>query len=305
MDNHSKIAFIGLGKMGTVLAKRILQAGFELTVFNRTESKIVPLLEVGAKGASSPQEAVLDVDVVVTCLFDDHAVLEMVDGEAGFLTALKPNAIHLGTSTILPSTSKTLSYLHTKNGSIYVGGNILGIPKAAERGELTSLVAGEASAIASCMGIFNAYSSHIIHVGEEAHLANVMKICCNYLLAATIETMGEIYTFAEKSGLASNIIHDFFHSVFAHPAYKLYVDKVMQRDFHQVNFELSGGLKDLTLFQQAFTEMRVVPDIANIIKDKLIIAMAHAMEHQDWSAFTEITRLQAGIDQELAESKSD
>ena len=294
----AKVTFIGLGKMGSILAKRILQAGFDLTVYNRTESKMLPLIEAGAKGAHSAQEAVQEADVVVTCLLDDHAVFDMVKGDAGFITSLKPNAIHIGTSTILPSTSKTLSYLHQTNSNVYLAGNVLGIPKVAERGELTSIVAGHAEAIAICMPLFQTYSAKIINVGESPFKANVMKICSNYLLATVIEAVGEIYTFAEKSELENEIIQAFLHQVFAHPAYKLYVDKIKERNFDDVNFELSGGFKDLHLFQQAFTDVRVVPHIANIIKDKLLIAMAHGMEHKDWSAVTEITRLEAGLDSE-------
>ncbi len=291
----NKITFIGLGKMGTALANRLLLAGFDLTVYNRTASKMQPLVAAGAKGAVSASEAVREADVVITSLLDDNSVVQTVLGENGFLPALKTGAIHIGTSTILPSTSKKLTQAHDVRDYIYLGGNVLGVPKVAEKGELTSIIAGNEEAINLCMPIFNAYSSKIIQVGTEPDKANVMKICTNYLLASTIECMGEIYAFAEKSGLDTEYPRGMFHAVFAHPAFKLYADKIWERNFDEVNFDVSGGFKDMQLFQQAFAEERVVSDMIDVIRNKFIIAMAQGMEQKDWSAVTEVTRKQAGL----------
>lgn len=290
-----KIALIGLGRMGSAVAKKILEAKFNLCVYNRTASKMQPLLDLGAKGASSIQEAVNDADVVITCLLDDKAVLEAVTSPNGILENLKPGAIHICTSTILPATSKKLTELHNNTQTIYVAGNVLGIPKVAEQGALTSLVAGNLKAIHFCEPIFKTYSKKIINAGDEPYKANVMKICTNYLLATTIECMGELYTFAEKNGLESEYVNGMFHEVYAHPAFTLYADKIQKRDFDDVNFDLQGGLKDLNLFQQAFTDVQIVPDFANVIKNKFIIALAHGLEKKDWSAVTEVTRMLAGL----------
>jgi len=294
-SSHMNVALIGLGKMGTVLGQRILLGNFPLTVYNRTAIKMQPLTHLGAKGAQTTQEAVQNADVVITCLFDDAAVLETVQGKQGFLSALKPNAIHIGTSTILPQTSKILSQLHKEQGSIYIAANVLGVPKVAQKGELTTIVAGDKQTIEKLTGLFHSYSSTIIHVGIEPFHANVVKICMNYLLASAIETMGEIYTFAEKNTVDLNIIHTLFHNVFAHPAFKLYIDKIKARNFEEVNFSLDGGFKDLRLFQTAFADARVVPDVANILMNKFLIALAQGMETKDWSAVTEVTRQQSGL----------
>ncbi len=294
----TKITLIGLGKMGSALAGRILQGNFPLTVYNRTASKMEPLIAAGAHGAPTLKEAVHDADIIVTCLLDDNAVIETVNGAEGFLNALKPGAIHVGTSTILPATSKALTQLHADQQSIYLAANVLGVPKVAERGELTTFVAGDPAAIGICLPLFNCYSRNIVSVGSEPYQANVMKICSNYLLATAIEAFGELYTFAEKSGLKLDGLNKFFHSVYAHPAYQLYADKIRERSFDDVNFDLKGGAKDLNLFQKAFKEVQVIPDIANVIKNKFDIAVARGMENKDWSAITEITRMQAGLEED-------
>ena len=286
------LSLIGLGKMGSALGQRLLAANFKLTVFNRTAEKMKPLIKAGATGAETIEEAVKNAKIIITCLLDDTAVLETVERIAPLL---KPEVIHVGTSTILPDTSKQLSEIHQKYGSTYIAANVLGIPKAAARGELTTIVAGQADAIEQCKSIFAAYSIKVITAGSQPFQANVLKICMNYFLVSAIETMAELYTFAEKSQVDSSLINTLFHSIFAHPAFLLYVDKIKERNFDEVNFDMKGGLKDLNLFQTAFAKVGVVPDIANVIKDKFIIALAHHMENRDWSAITEITRLQANI----------
>lgn len=291
-----RISLIGLGKMGSVIAKKLLEAGFDLAVYNRTESKMKALLALGAKRASSAKEAAMSADIVLTCLFDDQSVIDVVCGYNGILEGLKPGAIHIGTSTILPATSKKLTELHQQKNTIYIAGNVLGVPKVAEKGKSTSIIAGDQATIEACMPIFNAYSKTIINVGQEPYKANVMKICTNYLLATSIECMAELYTFAEKNDLESEYINKMLHTVFAHPAYQLYADKIKERDFDNVNFDLKGGYKDLQLFQKAFTDVQVVPDIANIIANKFLIALAHGMENKDWSAVSNVTRKLAGLD---------
>lgn len=145
--------------------------------------------------------------------------------------------------------------------------------------------------------IFNAYSSQVVDVGTEPYQANVIKICMNYMLVSAVETMGELYTFAEKSQINGDILNTLFHSIYAHSAFQLYVDKIKERNFDEVNFDMRGCFKDINLFQQAFANVHTVPSIANIVKDKFIMALALQMGEKDWSAVTDITRIQANISQ--------
>ncbi|ARG97152.1 oxidoreductase [Legionella micdadei] len=291
-----KVALIGLGKMGSALGKKLLEAGFDLTVYNRTPSRMQPFLQMGAKGADSVKEVAMAADVVLTSLFDDDSVFDVVCGPEGLLAGLKQNAIHISTSTILPATSKKLTELHRDKNTIYVAANVLGIPKVADKGELTTIVAGDPNAVKLCTPLFNAYSKTILNIGQQPYKANVMKICMNYFLATSIECMAEVYTFAEKNDLEAEHINKMFHTVFAHPAYQLYAVKIKDRDFDQVNFSLRGGLKDLQLFQKAFLQEQIVPDLANILVNKFIIALAHGMENKDWSAVSNVTRQLAGLE---------
>jgi 3-hydroxyisobutyrate dehydrogenase-like beta-hydroxyacid dehydrogenase len=111
--------------------------------------------------------------------------------------------------------------------------------------------------------------------------------------------IGEVYAFAEKSGLPLDMLVMAFHSTFAEPTLKMYAEKIRNRDFDSPGFALSGGLKDLGLFQQAFTDAGTVPGLANVAKDKLIAAVAVGLANKDWSATYEVSRLLAGLDSQV------
>jgi 3-hydroxyisobutyrate dehydrogenase-like beta-hydroxyacid dehydrogenase len=143
-----KVAFIGLGRMGTYMARNILRAGFDLTVYNRSPDNLKPLVAEGARSASTPMAAVDKADVVITCLMDDNSVMNVVTDEQGLLVGLKPGGIHIGTATISPSCAADLDELHKSHGSYYIAAPIFGRPDAAEAGTLLTYIAGNPDAIA-------------------------------------------------------------------------------------------------------------------------------------------------------------
>src|SRR5580693_3769179 len=106
------VACIGLGRMGSGIARNIQKAGFPLTVYNRTKEKMKPLVEAGATAANTPREAVAGADIVVTNLMDDASVLGAAVGENGIFAGMRAGAIHIGTTTISPSLSTKLAELH-------------------------------------------------------------------------------------------------------------------------------------------------------------------------------------------------
>src|ERR1035437_3163225 len=112
-----KVAMIGLGNMGSGIASCVLQAGYPLTVWNRTAAKTEPLIAAGARGAASPCAAVADADVVITILMDDASELSNLQGENGILGGLKAGAVHLCATTISPVCADRLGEIHRANGT--------------------------------------------------------------------------------------------------------------------------------------------------------------------------------------------
>jgi 3-hydroxyisobutyrate dehydrogenase-like beta-hydroxyacid dehydrogenase len=291
-NDDLKISLIGLGNMGSAIGEQLLAENFKLSVYNRTPAKANRLVALGATFAPSLADACTNANIVITALFDDAAVLETT---RAIIKSLTKGAIHIGTSTILPDTAKELTKLHDTSGSTYIGGAILGVPPTLKAKSATTLAAGPQAILKVCEPVFKAYSARIIEVGDDAYLSNVMKICANYLLVTSLNCMGELYTFAEKSGLATAHIQSFLHSVFAHKSFTLYADKILNRNFDQVNFSLAGGYKDASLFAEAFNGAGLEASLVNLIKEKFASACATSLSNQDWSAVTEITRKLAGL----------
>ncbi len=287
-----KIALMGLGKMGSALATRILEGKLPLVVYNRTAGKAEELIKLGAIEAISLVEAVSDADIVVTCLLDDAAVLKVA---TEFLPCMKKNAVHVGTSTIQPATSNELELLHAKHGSYYIAANVLGVPKVARAGKLTTLVAGSAGSISRCRFLLETFSEHILEIGDKPANANVMKISVNYILMTALELISELYVYSEKNNVDISYIQGMLHVIFAHPAVKLYIDKIKARDFDNVNFDMRGGAKDVAIFQKAFTSSCVAPELANVVSRRFSAAIAEGMENKDWSAIYEVIRTEAGL----------
>lgn len=293
MEAKVRVAYIGIGKMGAAMSTRLLQAGHHLMVYNRTIEKVKSLQALGATAASSLQEAIEDIDVVFTSLTNDDAVLSV---SIELLKHAKQGMIHISTSTILPKTAKMLETLHRNAGSIYLASPVLGIPSAVKTKTATTICAGNQQAIKQIMHLLETYSLRIENMGEEVSHANVFKIGMNYSLIAAIELISELYVFVEKSGVDKAYIQEALRHIYAHPAIHTYIDKIYHRDFNQVNFDMKDGMKDIQLFKKAFLEANVTPDIATILEGKFSEALATKMEHQDWSAVSEVVRRRSGLD---------
>lgn len=286
------VACVGLGRMGTGIARNIQNAGFPLTVYNRTAEKMKPLVEAGAKAASTPREAAAAADIVVTNLMDDASVLGAITGDNGILAGMRPDTIHIGTTTISPSLSTRLGELHAAHGSHYVAGPVAGRPDAAAAGKLFTFAAGKLEWLERCRPVMNAYANRIIPMGEDPAIAMSMKLVGNFMVASLVELIGEAYVFAEARGVDPSILTNMFKQYM--PAAGEYVDRICTRDFGRAGFTLDGGTKDVTLILQAAAEVHAPLSYASVVRDKCLAAQARGFGDLDWSVLTETSRFDAG-----------
>lgn len=294
-EQVKKVAFLGLGRMGSGIARNILKAGFELTVYNRTAAKMGPLVEAGARASTSPREAAEGAEVVVSCLFDDRSVLDAVSGEDGLFSGLSPNAIHIGVTTILPRTAERLAAMHEAHGSRYVAGPVIGRPDAAEEGSLLTILAGDAAAISRAEPVIKSFTGGVFNVGERQAVANSAKLAVNFMLAVTLELIGEVYAFTEKSGVDRNFSHLLVSSMLGPQPLKDYARRILDGNFDEVGFDLVSGFKDVRLMLEASEEVAVPLSLAGVLREKFVAAIANGLQDKDWSAVTEVTRISAGL----------
>jgi len=293
--NIKTVGFIGLGKMGKPIAKNILKAGYELTVFNRTADRLKSLDDNGYKIAGSPKEAALGADVVITCLMDDQTELNASTGENGLLAGLKPGGIHICTATISPSCSTKLAELHQANGTFYIAAPLFGRPDAAAAGTVLSYIAGEKEAVETCDKLFESYTGKHIYLGGDHGLVNSVKLAMNFALVSLVELFSQVYTFTEKSGIDPEFTEELLLTVVRHPVLSEYASRLRTRSFEPAAFTLTAGFKDVELMLQASSEVKAPLIFASAIREKFLTALADGMADKDWSAIYEVTRKNAGL----------
>lgn len=291
-----KIAFIGLGKMGSGMAHRLVAAGHVLRVWNRDPTKMAPLERCGAVACKSPEDAVEGCAVVITSLMDDASVRTVCGEPGGLIANMKPGAIHLCVTTISAGCANWLATHGDDHGIRYVSGPVVGRPDAAAEGKLVQFLAGDPTAVEEVQPVCTAFASRVVHIAGPASAANSQKLCVNFFAIALIEVMAECYTFAEKTGASRKIMEQFFSTSLAHPALKQYAARMNRRDRTEpVGFSMHGGLKDVHLMLDAAGEADCPLDLARLIETKMKRCIAAGLGDCDWSEIQQATREAAGL----------
>ena len=289
------IGVVGLGRMGTAIANNIPKSGFNLVVYDRTPDRTRSLVEAGAATATSPKQAAMRSDVLVTSLTDDRAVLDLVTGEEGILSGLRPSTIHIGTSTISPSVSTQLGEMHSARGCSYLAAPLLGNPSVAQVAKLTMLVAGDPMAIERCDQLFHAYCQKIINVGKDHAVANGLKLAANYILLVLIDLMGQVFTVGEKSNIDLQVMSQVMEMIFSSPTLQEYAKRIRTKDFDSVGYSLPLAFKDVQRILQSSSDVRAPLPYASGLRDKFLAAIANKLETKDCITIYEITRMFAGL----------
>lgn len=291
-----KVGFVGLGNMGKGMVRNLLNAGHQLTVYNRTRSHAEALASAGAVVADSPGPAASGADIVITMLADDHAVEGVVFGTGNILESLAANAIHVSMSTISVALSRRLAAVHHERKQNYIAAPVFGRPEAAAAAKLFIVAAGPRTAVEHCQPLFDAMGQKTFVVGEEASGANVIKVTGNFLITTVIESLAESIALVRKSGLDANqFLEVLTSSLFNAPIYKTYGGLIASEKFDPPGFKLPLGLKDNRLLLAAAEEMSVPMPMASLVRDRFLSALAQGLGESDWSAIAKISAREAGL----------
>ena len=291
-----KIAFLGLGNMGAPMARRLLRAGHELTVWNRTLAKAEPLRADGAKVNPSAAEAARDAEILITMLADDHAVESAVLRSAGAIESLPRGATHISMSTISVALSNRLAEEHHKRGHHYLAAPVFGRPDAAEAGKLFVAAAGDKDVLASCQPVLEAMGQRVFIIGDRPEMANVVKLSGNFLITAVIESLSEAIALVRKYGIDPHEYVDFLtNTLFAAPIYKTYGGLIADAQHEKVGFALRLGLKDIRLALAAAESVDAPLPVASLVRDHMLTAIARGFDKQDWSVLGRLAAENAGL----------
>jgi 3-hydroxyisobutyrate dehydrogenase-like beta-hydroxyacid dehydrogenase len=290
-----KLGFVGLGKMGAGMARNLLRAGHQVTVYNRSRAKADALVSEGAHVADSVAGACLDAEAVVTMVADDNALEQIVFGENGIAGALPKGAAHISSSTISTALSRRLAAEHKARGQGYLSVPVFGRPEAAEGKKLVVMAAGSPDLVERFRPLFDAMGRQTFIVGPEPWQANAVKLCGNFMFLSVIEALGESIAALRKSGIAPHTFMEIMNVMFASPIYANYGRIIVEEQYEPAGFELKLGLKDARLILANAEECGAPMPFASVVRDHFIAAMAHGQEKLDWASLARVSARNAGL----------
>jgi 3-hydroxyisobutyrate dehydrogenase-like beta-hydroxyacid dehydrogenase len=201
----TKLAFIGLGNMGSRIAKRLLAAGYPVSVFDRDPSRSEALTQNGAKPVVSVAELAKSVNVFLSCLTDDQAVRDVYYGPAGVLANASAGLVILEMSTVSPATSRELANKASDLGVQMLDVAISGSTPAAEAGTLFLLAGGDPDFFQAARPIFQAIASKYFHLGPSG-AGTTMKLVVNAILGIGMQAIAEAAALGERAGLSRDVL---------------------------------------------------------------------------------------------------
>lgn len=285
-----KVGFIGLGQMGSAIATNLLNAGHELTVWNRSPDKAKELVAAGAQLAASPAEAAQG-EVVMSMLSDDAAVEAVVYGENGILGA---PALHVSHSTIGVPLVERLTNDHAAEGG-FVSAPVFGRPAAAQAAKLFVVAAGENTAVDRCTPLFEAIGQRTFRVGTSPSAASLVKLGGNFMIMAAVEAMAEAMTLVEAGGVDRRAMLEVLTgTIFNAPVYSLYGELLVEDQFKPAGFAAPLGLKDMNLVDAVATASRVPMPVLSVVRDHLRSTIANHGSDIDWAGIALAVRQSAG-----------
>jgi 3-hydroxyisobutyrate dehydrogenase-like beta-hydroxyacid dehydrogenase len=195
-----RMGFIGIGLMGSQMSRRILEAKYPLTVWNRKKEKAGALITAGAKWADSPKAVAQASDVVITMVTDSAASEEVICGKSGVLEGAHPGLVLIDMGSIAPEMSRSIAERARAKGIPMLDAPVTGNPKVASEGKLGIMVGGPKETFDACLPIFEKMGVKIIHVGENGK-GTTLKLINNLIMGVAIEAVAEALVLAAKAGI--------------------------------------------------------------------------------------------------------
>jgi 3-hydroxyisobutyrate dehydrogenase-like beta-hydroxyacid dehydrogenase len=293
-----KVGFIGLGRMGSGMASRILGAGHDLAVYDVVRQATEAFATAGARVASSVSDVCKGRDVVITMLVEDATVLEVALATNGICDSLSAAAIHLAMGTYGISAIRTLEDAHAKANQVLVAAPVVGRPDRAAEGQLGIIAAGPPGAVQHCQPLFQAMATRIFDAGTKPESANAIKLANNMVLGAAIVAQAEAFSLVRKYGVSPKIMYDVMtDGLFAGaPAYKGYGQTMVDETYDKAGSPVLVGLKDANLISAAADLARVPLPTLNIYRDRLLGAIAHGDGQKDQAVLAREQARESGLE---------
>ena len=290
-----KVAFIGLGAMGVSMALNILNAGYELTVHNRTREKEEALAQAGALRASSPKEAAAGAEVIIICVSDTPDVEAVILGENGVIHGAKSGAIVVDMSTISPTVTRQIAEELGKKGVRMIDAPVSGGTEGAKKGTLSIMVGGEGDDVKKVEGILKAMGKTITHVGPIG-AGQITKAINQIIVAGTFWSIAEGVSLGLKAGLDMEKV---IQAVSGGAAGSWGLNSRsgnMIKNEYPLGFRVALHRKDLNIALGVARELGVTLPVAAFIEQVETGLVGRGYGDEDVSAIARSLREQSGIE---------
>jgi 3-hydroxyisobutyrate dehydrogenase-like beta-hydroxyacid dehydrogenase len=288
-----EIGVVGLGRMGEPIARRLLNAGHAVTVFNRTAKRTEGLVELGATRAASPRDAWSSADACITMVANDAALRAVMLADDGLLGDGPAGRVVVDMSTVSIAASQAVAEAASAEGIGYLRAPVSGNPSVVEAGNLTIMVSGDGQAFEQLELALRDIGPHVFYLGQGEQ-ARVMKLALNLMVAATAEAMAEALVLGEASGLErATMLEVMGASAVGSPFVKYKTAALVAGDY-SATFTSSMMHKDLTLAVDAGRAVGVPLPVTALVRELLEGCIAAGMGDDDLMALLPRLASEAG-----------
>lgn len=293
-----ELGFVGLGVMGRAIARKLLEAGHELFVWNRTPEKSESLLAAGARWVESPREAAERSEIVFTMVTNTVALEAVTDGPNGILAGLSPGKVYVDMSTASPASVRELAERVAGAGAQMLDSPVSGTSVTVEQGKASLMVGGEGDAFERARPVLEAIGPRVIHVGPSG-AAITMKIAVNLSLAVQMLAFSEGVLLAEKSGISrEKAVEVMLASVIASPMVA-YRGPLVLGHPDEVWFDCNMMQKDLNLALELGHQLEVPLPTTAVTNELLTAARGLGIGERDFAVLFDVLALQSGVETDV------
>ncbi|QGN31590.1 NAD(P)-dependent oxidoreductase [Microlunatus sp. Gsoil 973] len=279
----TRIGVLGLGNMGSIMASRLLAAGFDVWVGNRTAARAERLVGAGAHWSESGDAIADQVELLITMVADDDALLAVTTGESGILARRHPGLVYADMSTVSPDASAAVADAAERAGVRYLRAPVSGSTTVAEAGALGILASGPQDALDEFDQAFTAIGKRVFYLGQDDE-ARIMKLALNMLVAQTVVGLSEALVLGERAGLDWQTMLDVFSdSAVASPLVQYKASSLSKHDF-EAAFTTSMMTKDLDVALAIGRRTGAVMPTTALTQELLRAACGLGWGDQDFSA---------------------
>jgi len=290
-----KIAYLGLGTMGSGMASNLLKAGYQLTVWNRSAEKCKPFARKGARVADTPADAARDVDLVMYILSNDEAVEDVVLGANGILRGIQEGQIAIDMSTVLPETSLRELEAYAKRGVDFLDAPVFGSKQESAEAKLWIMAAGNKAIFEKVKPVLTKLGQTVHYFGKNGN-ATAMKLVGNLIVALELEALSEGLVLARKAGLdLSTVMEVVKVADFRSPLLVSNGQNILKRDF-STSFALKLMLKDAGLIDKFAGSLQSPIPGLRVVEKNLKSAVALGFEKENASAVIKALEKEAAIE---------